>query len=490
MKSFVTTLLVSALVLLVSTIVNGDPIDDYMNLPDPVFNWTQTTVIKKDTHKIYNIFLTSQTWLNSSDSSQPIWNHWLQVCVPDVILTNIGLLYIDGGSDGSINLPPQKPDFEIVEQICTLTGAVSTNLAQVPNEPITFPADPLHMVRTEDEIIAYTWAYYMNNTKAANITQWVLQFPMAKAASVALTAIQQFVKKERDFSIPTFVVGGASKRGWDTWLTAAVDRRVIAIVPIVAPVGNVTATINQMWQSYGEWTFAFEPYCQEGVPGQLNHPDWFDLVALIDPVVFRDRLTMPKYVICATGDEFFMPQSPLFFWNDLRGEKYLRMVPNAEHSMAGHAEDVMYSVVQFMEAIIHSNPIPNYDWQISADGTTITVTTNAKPKKVVMWHALNPHKRDFRMIVCGINDDPLCIGKTFWLPEELQPVSVENGIYTYSSTQNIPDKGWLGFLVEAHYDMGFESDIDPLKITSGVSIIPQTYPYEGCGLNCTNYCPP
>jgi PhoPQ-activated pathogenicity-related protein len=305
-----------------------------------------------------------------------------------------------------------------------------------------------------------------------------------------LTAIQQFVKQERDYSIPTFVVGGASKRGWDTWLVGAVDRRIIAIVPIVAPVGNITATINQMWRSYGEWTFAFEPYCQEDVPGKLNHPVWYDLVSLIDPVVFRDRLTLPKYVICATGDEFFMPQSPLFFWDDIRGDKYLRMVPNAEHSMAGHAEDVMMSVVQYMESIIHSKPIPNFDWSISPDGTTITVTSSAKPKKVVAWKAHNPHKRDFRLVVCGISNDPLCLNPILWDPQDLQPISEQNGVYTYASTQAVPSKGWLGFIVEAHYDMGFESGLDPLKITSGVSIIPQTYPYEGCGLNCTNYCPP
>jgi len=314
---------------------------------------------------------------------------------------------------------------------------------------------------------------------------------MAKAASMALTAMQQFLKQERDHSLTSFVVGGASKRGWDTWLTAVIDRRVIAIVPIVAPFGNLTATMNTMWKSYGEWTFAFEPYCQENIPGYLNTPVWFELMANIDVVAFRDRLTMPKYLICATGDEFFLPQSPTFFWDDLRGPKYLRMVPNAEHSMAGHAEGVMISVVAFMESIIKTEAPPEVNWSISQDGTSITFTTNTKPEKVRVWTADNPKKRDFREIVCGIKDDPLCLNfHGLFKDTEISATSFENGIYTYISTATLPSEGWRAYMVEAEYPRGVTSKVAGMKITSGVSIIPQTFPYEGCGQNCTNYCPP
>jgi PhoPQ-activated pathogenicity-related protein len=482
-------LLVSSVLLLWA--VQADPIDNYANLPDPVFNWTLTTTLKYDTYKLYNLYFTSQQWLNASDSSVPIWTHWLQVCIPDVIESNVGLLYIDGGSDGSIDNPPKDATFNLVPQICQLTGSVVADLGEVPNQPISFPSDPLHMSRTEDEIIAYTWAYYMNNTKEPNITNWVLEFPMAKAGSMALTAMQEFVKQERDHALPSFVVGGASKRGWATWLTAVIDRRVIAIVPIVAPFGNVTATLNEMWKSYGEWTFAFQPYCQEDIPGNLNHPVWFDLMSLIDVVAFKDRLTLPKYLICATGDEFFLPQSPLFFWDDLMGPKYLRMVPNAEHSMAGHAEGVMVSVVAFMESIIKTQVPPEVEWSISEDGTSITYTTNVKPEKVKVWSAHNPEKRDFREIVCGIKDDPLCLNfYALFSDTDIEPVSVDNGIYTYVGTVDVPSQGWTAYLVEAEYPRGDTSKVAGMKITSAVSIIPQTFPYEGCGLNCTNYCPP
>ena len=45
--------------------------------------------------------------------------------------------------------------------------------------------------------------------------------------------------------------------GWDTWLTGAVDDRIIAIAPIVMDMLNFTQNVKHMYRSYGGWTFAF-----------------------------------------------------------------------------------------------------------------------------------------------------------------------------------------------------------------------------------------
>jgi len=35
----------------------------------------------------------------------------------------------------------------------------------------------------------------------------------------------------------------------------------------------------------------------------------------------------------STGDQFFLPDNSQFYFQDLPGEKYLRYVPNTDHSM-------------------------------------------------------------------------------------------------------------------------------------------------------------
>ena len=57
---------------------------------------------------------------------------------------------------------------------------------------------------------------------------------MTKAAVRAMDTITAFCKSQPAASVAVekFVVSGGSKRGWTTWTTAAVDHRVVAIVPV------------------------------------------------------------------------------------------------------------------------------------------------------------------------------------------------------------------------------------------------------------------
>ena len=60
-----------------------------------------------------------------------------------------------------------------------------------------------------------------------------------------------------------------------------------------------------------------------------------ELYSIEDPYYYLDRLTMPKYIVNGSGDQFFCPDSSQFYYDELKGEKHIRYVPNARHNLGG-----------------------------------------------------------------------------------------------------------------------------------------------------------
>ena len=66
---------------------------------------------------------------------------------------------------------------------------------------------------------------------------------------------------------------------------------------------------------------------------------------------------MPKFIINASGDQFFLPDSSQFYFDELPGVRYLRYVPNADHSLKG--SDATESLLACYNAISHSSHCRN-----------------------------------------------------------------------------------------------------------------------------------
>ena len=91
--------------------------------------------------------------------------------------------------------------------------------------------------RTEDALIAYTWDKFLRTGDS----RWPARLPMTKAAVRAMDTVTAFCGSPEGGKIKVdgFVVAGGSKRGWTTWTTAAVDKRVVAIIPCVIDLLNI-----------------------------------------------------------------------------------------------------------------------------------------------------------------------------------------------------------------------------------------------------------
>jgi len=467
-------------VLLWLSCVVATPLDDYVNAPDPTFKWTLNSTFRGELpYTAYILELISQTWLTPADTDASVWRHWVTVCVPDDLDTSLAstsFMYIDGGDTN--DAPPTSVD-QLSEVICLTSNTVCSALTQIPNQPVVFASDPTHQRRSEDSMIAFTWAHFINDTSEPN---WLARLPMTKAAVKAMDAITQFAATLPSLpAIENFVVAGASKRGWTTWTTAAVDKRVIACVPMVMPILNIVPNMNHHYQAYGGWSFALQDYLKLHLMAYLNSQQFLDMAAIVDPWSYRTRLTMPKLIMTATGDEFFLPDSPQFFMNSLPGEKFLTIIPDAEHSLATALLDVADSINAFYHLIITNTPRPRYTYQIIKGNTTasIVVTVKDQPTAVTMWYAytLSDKLRDFRLVIC--DQIPECIQPVIWWPITLTPTSPN----VYTANMNAPPVGWIGFLVELTYTYDDDA-LRVLRVTSEVNIVPDIMPFPPCGQHC------
>eukprot|EP01120_Amphizonella_sp_Union-15-10_P013076 TRINITY_DN6009_c0_g1_i1.p1 TRINITY_DN6009_c0_g1~~TRINITY_DN6009_c0_g1_i1.p1 ORF type:complete len:492 (-),score=82.90 TRINITY_DN6009_c0_g1_i1:4-1479(-) len=465
--------------------VQTTPLDDYVNAPDPTYRFEVYRVLKKIGYTLYNINFTSQTWLTPADSTLSVWSHWLTLCIPDKVASfDTAFLYIDGGSSGD----PPPDDINILQFVfCTSSNTVSAYLNQIPDQPIRFLQDPKKENRIEDRIIAYTWKHFFENTSAPN---WLLRLPMTKAVVRALDTIQNVTSTIPNVpKIEKFVVAGASKRGWTTWTTGAVewDKRILAIIPMVIPILNMVKNINHMWQLLGEWSFALDDYLDEGDMAYLNNPEFQLMADIIDPIAYNDRyVKFPKYVICATGDEFFPPDGPNLFWDELKGEKYLRMIPNTEHALVPDYYDVGTNMETFYWMVLTNQPRPRFSWTMEATNSSgsITLTAIDKPTHVYMYHAttLSSTRRDFRFLTCS--DLSKCFQPIFWFYEEI--FDQGNGVYV--AKMNAPSSGWTGFLIEVVYTYNNTWNIfapeSSFKATTTVNVVPNYLPFPPCGDHC------
>src|SRR5208283_1090903 len=123
-------------------------------------------------------------------------------------------------------------------------------------------------------------------------------------------------------------------------------------------------------------------------------PQYKALMKIVEPYEYRQRLTMPKFIVNAAGDQFFLPDSSQFYFKDLPGIKYLRYVPNADHSLKGSG--ARSTLLACYNAVLYNVPLPRFDWTLPGDGS-IRVTTQVPPSEVKLWQATNPDARDFRL---------------------------------------------------------------------------------------------
>jgi PhoPQ-activated pathogenicity-related protein len=414
-------------------------LDKYVSTPDSTYRWELKGQTEKPEGTMFVIDLKSQTWLTPQEVDRPVWQHWLVVFKPTGVTTN------------SAELP--KGLDQRIAAIATATKSVVAELKQVPNQPLVFHGDG--KPRVEDDLIGYTWDQYIKTGDS----RWPARLPMTKAVVRAMDTVEALMASEvgGKLKVNEFVVAGGSKRGWTTWTTAAVDKRVIAIAPLVIDVLNLDVSMRHHFASYGFWAPAIEEYVEHRIMQRRQTPRYAELLKLEDPFAYRDRFTMPKCIVNATGDQFFCPDSSQFYFDELPGEKHLCYAPNTEHSLK--ESNAVETLIAFHYAIVNSVPRPEYSWKIDAQNR-LTVTCKSRPKRVLLWQAHNPDARDFRVDT---------IGRSY---QSTELMAISGG--DFQVDLKAPEKGWQASFVQCEFDVGAPV---PMRLSTGVKILPETLPF-------------
>ena len=295
-------------------------LDRYVAAPDTNFSYRLVNTISATGYTTFVLEMQSQAWLTTNEVNQPVWRHWLTIVKPDEVRSSTALLFITGGS---LDRPATKSMDGNLVHIAQTTKTVVAELRGVPNQPLVFAGETKG--RSEDSLIAYSWDKFLRTGDE----KWPARLPMTKSAVRALDAVTSFCASQGAGAtkVDSFVVAGASKRGWTTWTTAAVDKRVIAIVPIVIDMLNLEPSFKHHYQAYGFWAPAIKDYSEQGIMEWTDTKEYQALREIEDPYEYRSRLTIPKFLINACGDQFFLPDSSQFYFNDLPRPTYLATCP-------------------------------------------------------------------------------------------------------------------------------------------------------------------
>src|SRR2546430_657604 len=120
---------------------------------------------------------------------------------------------------------------------------------------------------------------------------------MVKSTVRAIDSLQAFAAHEKLAPIKRFIVTGASKRGWTTWLTATVDARVKAIIPMVYDNLDLQAQMPHQLQTWGQYSEQIQDYTRRGIQAKMGTTEGRRLTAMVDPYTFRRSLAMPKLIV-------------------------------------------------------------------------------------------------------------------------------------------------------------------------------------------------
>ena len=360
----------------------GGVLADYAHRPDPATRVETVSDGELMGGRYRTARLVSQAWRGVE------WTHELSMYVPGGLAADVDtmLLWVDGGSAGKLPALGTGP----TDSVKTL--ALVANAAGLPAAVVRqVPFQPMFDGLKEDDLIAHTFVEFVRTGDAS----WPLLLPMVKTAVEAMTAACATARDAWQIEVEQFVLTGASKRGWTTWLTAAVDERVGGAMPMVIDMLSLKRHVELQQASFGGMSEQLVPYTSRGIEQLFSTPRGRELVEIVDPYAYRDQLVQPKVIALGTNDPYLPLESLGLYLDGLEGPRWVSYAPNAGHGLP--VMRVGGLVAALGRHVAGEHRLPTLDWSFATtpSGVGCSLTSDTPPDEVLLWQAA-AGSRDFR----------------------------------------------------------------------------------------------
>ncbi|MBL6765362.1 MAG: hypothetical protein ISQ14_10435 [Verrucomicrobiae bacterium] len=345
----------------------------YLRAPDPTYRWqaVQNPPVENGVHELE---LVSQTWRGIE------WRHEMLLVEPEVRRhPDAAMLLITGNRDLRRYIP-------YFRRLARQSGAIAAVINGVPNQP-------LFGGKSEDALIAFTFSEFLKSGE----DDWPLLFPMVKSAIRGMDTLSAFSEGRGGATLKRFVLTGASKRGWTTWLAGPQDDRVAGIAPMVFDILNMPAQTEWAGKVWGRQSEQISDYTDADLVEGRNDPRWLQLNEWIDPFTLRRRQTMPKLLLLGTNDPYWVVDSTRHYFDELPEPKAIQQTPNQGHDI-GRSRKMFTSLTAFVETTLAGDTLPRLTTRIRGgrhEPAMIEIRSSAPMRSLRAWTA-DSDDRDFR----------------------------------------------------------------------------------------------
>lgn len=324
--------------------------------------------------RIETLLFTPFTWQGIE------WQNHLLIIRPPSVQSRVALIFITGDYSYS------EDELAVFRLMALQNRAYVAVLFDVPNQP-------LFGGKREDWLISHTFLEFLRTGDP----RWPALVPMVESTVVSMNLIQDYATSSGD-SVEGFVLSGGSKRGWTTWLTAAIDERVEGIVPIAYDNLNLADQMRHQIEFWGSYSRSIREYVDSGILNDFDDPNKRELLELVDPFTYRDSLDLPKLIVVGTNDPYWPVDAANLYIYDLPGYSGMVYAPNA-----GHGTEV-YRVTQAIQGMIsHLNTgleLPSIEIFLEETASNVKVRFNVDERdsrlvELRFFHSLST-VRDFR----------------------------------------------------------------------------------------------